>query len=114
MIDIIPGDEDDNDFADVFTRSFDFALVKELADGQGRVVLPGQEVTFTLTIINQGEIPGDSILIVDYIPSNAILVDPLWTDIGGGKATRLIEIGDELTAPLRLIWSKYSSRYYLS
>jgi uncharacterized repeat protein (TIGR01451 family) len=63
-------DEDDHDIATVEILPFDVALIKELADGQGSVVAPGDTVRYTITVFNQGEIPADNIEITDYVPAS--------------------------------------------
>ena len=60
-------DEDDHDIAVITTLSFDLALIKELADGQSSIVRPGDTIAYDITVINQGDIPADSIVISDYI-----------------------------------------------
>ena len=48
---------------------FDLALDKQLAAGQSATISPGDDVTFTVTVHNQGDYYADSILITDYLPS---------------------------------------------
>ncbi|MEM6316160.1 MAG: DUF11 domain-containing protein [Bacteroidota bacterium] len=45
---------------------FDLALDKKLATGQSTIVSPGDDVTYTFTIHNQGQYFADSILVTDY------------------------------------------------
>ncbi len=80
-------DEDDHDVAG-FTL-FDLALQKQLADGTNLAsVLPGDSVTFTITISNQGLIDGSDIEVTDYLPAAGLtLADSAWTDNGDGTAS---------------------------
>ena len=48
---------------------FDLALDKALAAGQADPVLPGDDVTFTITVFNQGTIDATNIEVTDYIPT---------------------------------------------
>jgi uncharacterized repeat protein (TIGR01451 family) len=88
-------DEDDHDRASVVIKPFDLALIKELGDGQTKIVKPGENVIFKITVFNQGMIAADNIQLVDYIPSGLTLNDPLWA-ISGANAERTLNAGDEL------------------
>ena len=59
------GDEDNSDPA--FVEIVDFALIKTVED-EGPF-FAGDFVTFTITIFNQGNVPGTDILIYDFIPA---------------------------------------------
>jgi len=78
-------DADDNngnmtvDFG--FVRIFDLALAKDLVT-LGPFVA-GQDVTFTITVTNEGDIVASSIGLSDTIPAGLILNDAAWTDNGG-------------------------------
>ncbi|MDF1868406.1 MAG: DUF11 domain-containing protein, partial [Saprospiraceae bacterium] len=73
------GDEDDFDGAVVEVAVFDLALVKELATGQSSMVAPGDTVTFTVTLFNQGDISTSNLSVIDYAPTGLTLVpDGLW------------------------------------
>lgn len=56
----------------------DLALEKTLNGGQGTIVI-GDDITFTITITNEGLSPVGSITITDYIPVGFSLNDPDWT-----------------------------------
>jgi uncharacterized repeat protein (TIGR01451 family) len=58
-------DEDDHDYADVFVRVFDLAMMKLLAPTQDMFVQPGDTVHYRIRVINQGTIPADNILVTD-------------------------------------------------
>lgn len=69
---------------------FDLALRKHLVT-QG-VVRPGADVTFTIEVINQGQITGTNVQVVDYIPAGMSL-SPLasgWSNAGAGKITTTV------------------------
>ena len=74
-------DEDESDFEAVITRRFDLALTK-IRDGEG-LVSPGDTVSFTIRVINQGTIGADSVVISDYMPIDGFIFDetlnPEWT-----------------------------------
>ena len=47
-------DEDDHDWEEIMLGSWDLALTKQLAVGQSAYILPGDDVTFTIEVTNQG------------------------------------------------------------
>ncbi|MEZ5030635.1 MAG: gliding motility-associated C-terminal domain-containing protein [Saprospiraceae bacterium] len=86
------GDEDDHDKAEVVVQPFDLALFKQLANGQSMMVEPGDDVTFTITVVNQGAITATNIEITDFVPATMTFAgasNPMWS-FAGGKATRTI------------------------
>jgi len=89
------GDEDDNDLEEVDIQIFDLALNKVLAAGEDDLVYPGEDITFTINVFNQGSVAAQSIVVTDYIPAGLTLNDPAWT-INGGNAT--ITLPGTLTA----------------
>ncbi|MTB54001.1 DUF11 domain-containing protein, partial [Lewinella sp. W8] len=86
-------DEDDADPALISIGEFDLALTKVLSAGQDPVVEPGDEVSFTITVENQGEVTADNIEVTDYLPTGLSLSANAtgWTDNGDGTATFAIE-----------------------
>ena len=86
-------DEDDADPAQVTVGGFDLALIKELATGQSDMVVPGETVTFTITVTNQGAVDATQILITDYLPATGYTFmaadNPAWTDNGATVETTL-------------------------
>lgn len=50
--------------------NFDLALQKVLSVGQLDVVSPGDDVSFTITVFNQGTLDATNIDVTDYIPTN--------------------------------------------
>ena len=88
-------DEDDHDPAPIgVNQTFDLALFKTLASGQASAVAPGADVTFTISVVNQGTLDAYDIDIIDYIPAGLDLNDIDWTDNG---ATAAITIDGPLT-----------------
>jgi uncharacterized repeat protein (TIGR01451 family) len=67
---------------------FDLALKKELvpASPKNPTVIVGSNVTFKVSIINQGSITATNVQVTDYIPTGLTLNDANWTAVGG-KAT---------------------------
>jgi len=81
------GDEDDSDPAVVNVGIFDLALMKTLASGQSPEVHAGDTATFTITVVNQGNIPAYNVTIVDYFPVGLVPVDPSWINTGSHAST---------------------------
>ena len=74
-----------------FTPVYDLALDKALADGQATTGLAiGDDVTFTITVFNQGNVDATDVEVIDYIPEGLELNDPAWADQGDGTATNTI------------------------
>jgi uncharacterized repeat protein (TIGR01451 family) len=93
-------DEDDHDGEEIVIKGFDLALIKTLADGQASLVSEGDDVTFRITILNQGMIAADSIVIQDYIPAGFTLNDADWTANAGGAEIVLSVANGGLTSAL--------------
>ena len=62
----------------VTVRHFDLALIKRLATDQSATVHPGEAVTFTMTIQNQGQLTATGVTVIDYLPSGFSLYDHDW------------------------------------
>ncbi|GAB4053606.1 SdrD B-like domain-containing protein, partial [Spirosoma litoris] len=81
-----PADDEDDSDPEVITVSptpvFDLALKKTLAAGQSANVTPGSNVTFTVTIYNQGNVDATNVQVTDYIPAGLTLNDAAWTANG--------------------------------
>ena len=71
---------DTSDFG--FYCRFDLALDKKLAAGQAATIAPGDNVTFTITVYNQGIVTATNVTVADYIPSNFTLSDGSWNGAG--------------------------------
>ena len=69
--------------------NYDLALHKTLATGQPTTVNIGDTATFTIEIINQGNIDATNIQIIDYLPSGMTLNDPNWTTSNTNAVTTL-------------------------
>ena len=81
------GDEDDHDPAPITVEVFDLALIKVLAVGQAPVIIPGDDVTFTITVTNQGTIDAGTFEVTDFLPAGFTLNDAAWTAGAGNTAT---------------------------
>ncbi|MFK7845926.1 MAG: SdrD B-like domain-containing protein [Rhodothermales bacterium] len=73
-----------------FTQPFDLAMIKILAAGQASQVLPGDTITYTMVVFNQGNGPATNVTLVDYIPAQSSLLDPAWTLELNGTATYIL------------------------
>ena len=85
-------DEDDHDPAQINVappQIFDLALKKTLATGQTPLVAPGDNVTFTITVVNQGSVDAQNIQVTDYIPTGMTLNDSNWTASGANATITL-------------------------
>ena len=92
----IAGDVTLVDAADAFLEAggqadadtFDLALIKQLEDGTNlATVAPGDSVTFTITVENQGAVDAANIELVDFVADGLTLNDDAWTDNGDGTAS---------------------------
>lgn len=77
------------DYKVTFTAApvFDLALLKRLATGQPATAKPGEDVVFTIEVLNQGTMDATDIAVTDYIPTGLVLNDAAWTDNGDGTAS---------------------------
>jgi|GEM_PF-2950979 len=66
---------------------FDLALQKTLAAGQSSTVNVGDQVTYTITVYNQGQITAQNITVSDYIPNGLTLNDANWSGTGSTVTT---------------------------
>jgi len=76
------GDEDDHDGASIPIGEFDLALSKILSSPTSGLVAPGDQVTFTIFVYNQGTVDAYNMLISDYIPTGFTLADTNWNQVG--------------------------------
>ena len=84
-----PADNDDYDPASTpITQEFDLALTKVL-NTTGTIV-PGDDVTYTIEVFNQGTLDATGVEVTDYIPAGMMLNDGAWTDNMDGTATILV------------------------
>jgi len=79
------GDEDDHDPAELTVTVFDLALTKVLSTVGP--FAPGDPVTFTIMVTNQGTVAAANIVLADYIPAGLVLADSDWTEAPAGTAT---------------------------
>ncbi|GAB2558381.1 SdrD B-like domain-containing protein [Spirosoma areae] len=80
---LAPGENNPTLDAGFYAPVFDLALRKTLAGGQAANVVPGSNVTFTITVFNQGNVTATNIQVSDYIPAGLTLNDANWTASGG-------------------------------
>ncbi|MCP9746120.1 hypothetical protein, partial [Lacihabitans sp. CS3-21] len=69
-------DEDDADPAQITVQKYDLALVKRMTTPT-QVIKEGDNVSFTITVVNQGTIPATGIQVTDYIPTGSPTDDKL-------------------------------------
>ena len=65
---------------------FDLALDKKLDATQPTIIAPGDDVTYTINIYNQGIVTASNVMVVDYIPNGFMLSandGNGWTPAGG-------------------------------
>ena len=79
-------DEDDNDYEDVnLIIQYDLALIKTLAAGQPSSVTVGENVDFTITVTNQGNVPSNDYSVVDAIPAGMSFVSASDGGVASGS-----------------------------
>ena len=86
-------DEDDMDCLPITVgpaSAFDLALQKRLAPTQVGSVRPGDLVTFSIEVFNQGTIPATQVGIVDTLPQGFTLSDSQWISMPGSQVLRSI------------------------
>jgi uncharacterized repeat protein (TIGR01451 family) len=84
-------DEDDMDCLPITVGPasvFDLALQKRLAPTQIGSVRPGDLVTFSIEVFNQGTIPATQVGIVDKLPAGFTLADSQWVSMPGNQVLR--------------------------
>ena len=80
---------DDSHYAGL-PSDFDLALDKVLAPGQESSVAIGADVTFIITVTNEGDLDAIDVEITDTLPTSMTLNDADWTDSGDGSAVHAI------------------------
>lgn len=86
---------------------FDLALRKTLASGQSSVVQQGDDVNFTITVFNQGQLTATNVLVLDYLPANMTFnagQNPGWINFGAGPTLFIPSLGSgaSITKNLKL------------
>ena len=89
-VDSTPGngshDEDDDDAVDItitLPKLFDLALSKSVnTAATPGPFLPGNAVSYLITVTNEGDVVAQDIMVEDYIPTGLILTDPAWSAVG--------------------------------
>jgi len=83
-----PGDQDDSDFEILEADIYDLALIKELVSVDPNPPVAGAEVTFEITVMNQGNLNSGTYTVTDLMPSqlNFLSASPApSTDPGVGN-----------------------------
>ena len=72
------GDEDDSDFEDITSMQpvpvYDLALIKTIAPGQPTALAIGDQVTYNITVTNQGDVPSNAYSVTDVLPAGMSFV----------------------------------------
>lgn len=89
---------------DCFSSYNDLALTKQLSSSQTTPIYAGDQVTFDITVINQGNMPVTNVALTDYIPTGLTLSDATWTMTGATTAettlTTVLNPGDSAVIPI--------------
>lgn len=74
-------DEDDHDgeSLQLLDQIYDLALTKQIKAPVKHAYALGDELTFVITVHNQGELVARNIEVTDYLPNGLILKDTRWT-----------------------------------
>jgi len=100
------GDEDDSDPASFYPEIVDLAL-KKTRVGSGPVSI-GDDITYNITIYNQGNVSATNILVNEYIPAGLALnagLSPGWMASGTDATytiTSLLTQGDSIVIPITM------------
>lgn len=62
----------------------------------------GQNVTFNITVTNQGDVTANTIQVIDYVPAGLIINDLTWTALGANVVQTLpaLAAGASTTIPI--------------
>jgi len=82
-----PAEQVDFEAFDCFTAYNDLALTMEVDPSTQQPVSPGDKVTFNITVFNQGDFTLLDVILENYIPMGASLIDYNWTEFVNGTAT---------------------------
>ncbi len=72
--------------SDTGGTGFDLALAKTLSAGQASTVAPGDNVSFDITVTNQGTVDAFNVLVNDFVPAGYTFdpaLNPAWADTDG-------------------------------
>jgi len=80
---------------------FDLALINvydSYMDNDGDMAIsPGDDVTFAITVSNQGTLDAYDIGLANYLPEGTSLNDPNWDDSDGDGVANLIDAIEDIT-----------------
>ena len=100
------GDEDDHDPADLVISVFDLALTKminmSITPGPFN---PGDDVSFVITLFNQGNVDATDIVVTDYIPAGFTLntaLSPGFSQVGNNAETTVSSLAGGSTMSVGL------------
>ncbi len=83
VVDNDNNDEDDHDPEVIeVVQTFDLALDKDCADRTQAPFSPGSEVTYVITVENQGTLDAHNVQIADLVPNGLVLNDSDWVQNG--------------------------------
>ena len=96
-----PGTADNGSDADDYDpeqitieQEFDLAIIKSTSPSTPGPYNPGDNVTFSITVYNQGTLDATGIVVTDYIPTGLILNDGAWSNDGASSGTSTRTVGD--------------------
>jgi len=102
-----PVEKVDFEAFDCFTAYNDLALRMIVDPSTEQPVSQGNNVTFLITIFNQGVFANTDIQLINYIPTGLILSDSYWTDLNDGTAiytyNKSLEPGTLIEIPISFI-----------
>ena len=82
-------DEDDADPALVTIAKYDLALIKKLKN-PSQIIKPGDNVTFVISVVNQGNIAANNVQVTDYLPTGLNFISsPGWATSGANVSTTI-------------------------
>ena len=92
VVTLLPGDDNPHVDMGIYTPMFDLALYKTLAPGQSAIVNIGEEVRYSIKIVNEGFSTAYHIDITDHLPPGMVLSlnDTLWVMTGPSTASHTI------------------------
>ena len=84
--------------------NYDLALLKLLTTAGP--YYPGQPLTFTIDVINQGDLDAFNVCVVDILPADLIYdqaLNPTWSLVGGNPKTTLATLAAGTTTQLTIV-----------
>ena len=101
------GDEDDHDVAELAISIFDLAITKVIdAAASPGPFGPNDDITFTITVINQGTVDATDVEVMDYIPDGLVFnttANPDWTMMDGNAQRIVSSLEAGASIPLSIV-----------